>query len=120
MQKIAKWQSALIRALCAGVHFWSSDPFDDPELDPLPVVLRIASKAVKPCGPIVMTTGLPSFVLACTTNASAMTLTLLKPALCSSLFSFWALMIEFDRACDGVALGAWRVWGFGFAVVAGL
>ena len=70
-------------------------PAPDPTVpDELPDVM--ASKTDMPCGPIVMTTGFPSFDLACTTKDSATTFTSVKPADCRSFLMlsiadlFWA------------------------------
>src|SRR5690242_19053994 len=45
-----------------------------------PEVPFMASKTDMPCGPIVITTGFPSLVFACTTNDSATTFTSVNPA----------------------------------------
>ena len=68
------------------------------ELEPVaPVVALLgvmASNADIPFGPMVITTGLPSLVLARTTKASATTFTSVKPAFCKSCRSFWAVSGE--------------------------
>jgi hypothetical protein len=58
---------------------------------PDPVVVEfIASNTDIPWGPIVITIGLPSFVLAWTTKDSATTLMSVKPAFCKSSLIFSA------------------------------
>jgi len=68
----------------------------DPELvAPVVALLGVmVSNADIPFGPMVITTGLPSLVLARTTKASATTFTSEKPAFCKSCRSFWAVSIE--------------------------
>ena len=71
-----------------------SDPMptvpEEPEEsdDPMAAPVLIASNTDIPCGPMVMTTGLPSFDFACTTKDSATTFTSVKPALCRSCLIF--------------------------------
>jgi len=64
---------------------------DEPVVEPDPEVLPfIASNTDMPCGPIVISTGSPSFDLACTTNDSATIFTSVNPADCKSCWIFWA------------------------------
>ena len=65
------------------------DPGVPAGAEPMPTVPEfpgplMASNTDIPCGPIVMSTGLPSLDLACTTNDRATTFTSVKPAFCRS------------------------------------
>lgn len=88
-------------------------------LEPEPLAF-MASNTDIPCGPMVITTGFPSFDFACTTNDSATTLTSVKPAFfrsCSILLAAARFWSELADGCDVVELevvefdvGDFEVW----------
>jgi hypothetical protein len=76
-------------------------PLDEPIVPELELPLFIASKMDMPCGPMVITTGFPSFDFAWTTKDSATTSTSVNPALCKSSLIFWTAAMFRTPHCPG-------------------